>query len=490
MSHLTPTPACPPRFATPRNFDRATLGPKVGEIAQRLGHTLMPWQQQVLDVSLEVADDGGLVYPAVVLQAPRQNGKTDLVLSKLVHRARAVDFFGGPQNMLYTAQDRNYARKKWHTDHVKRLQACTAYREGRDYDVRFSNGSEAIEWANGSRHGICAPTDAAGHSETLDEGVIDEAWAHETDQVEQGMSPAMITRRNSQFFVLSAAGTAKSFYLWRYVIAGREQATTGGEAIAYFEWSANEDDDPADPRSWARANPAFGFTITEAKLQSEYKKALLKGQDGVDLFRRAHMAVWPAVPVLDGDARVHVIPDDLWAGCLSPSSRASAGRAFAFHVGPDQAWAAISVASYIGDAVAHIEVVEHRPGTSWLVPRLAELKSAHKPLAVACDTATHAGTFVAELGKAGVTVEPITGRAHMLACSGLFADVVNGKVRHIGQPELDAALAGAVKRSVSDGYVWDAKSSAADITPLESVTLALMALKTAPVRRRPLVAAT
>lgn len=47
------------------------------------------------------------------------------------------------------------------------------------------------------------------------------------------------------------------------------------------------------------------------------------------------------------------------------------------------------------------------------------------------------------------------------------------KFRHAGYPELNAAVKGAVRREVRDRWTWGRKNSTADISPLESVTLAV-----------------
>src|SRR5687767_7254756 len=98
------SPSCPPRYSTARRVSRATYGPRVGQVARLLGKPLMPWQQQVADVALEVDPATGLlVYREVVLTVPRQAGKTLLGLAVKTHRCLG---FGEPQNVLYTAQDR------------------------------------------------------------------------------------------------------------------------------------------------------------------------------------------------------------------------------------------------------------------------------------------------------------------------------------------------------------------------------------------------
>src|SRR5881394_1733943 len=172
---------CRPRFVTPRS-DRPTLGPRVAEVSELLGQPLMPWQRDVLDTALEVDPDTGLlVYREVVLTVPRQSGKTWLLLCLMVHRALG---FGEPQSIVYAAQTRIEARKKWEDDFVRRLQRSGLRHQ---FQVRKQIGQESIRWNNGSLHGITSGTEKSGHGATLDLAVLDEAFAHEDARLEQAL---------------------------------------------------------------------------------------------------------------------------------------------------------------------------------------------------------------------------------------------------------------------------------------------------------------
>ena len=87
-----------PRFGTPRNLERETLGPQVGEVARRLGKSLMPWQQYAADIALEVDPvTGDLWYEEVVITVPRQSGKTTLILAIMVWRCIVMaSAYGSP----------------------------------------------------------------------------------------------------------------------------------------------------------------------------------------------------------------------------------------------------------------------------------------------------------------------------------------------------------------------------------------------------------
>ncbi len=141
--------------------------------------------------------------------------------------------FGEAQNVLYTAQDRNRALLKWEDDQLPVLQASPL---SRLFTVRRQRGQETIRWANGSRWGITAPNETAGHSQTLDLAFADEAWARTDNLLETGISPTMITRPQPQLWVVSTAGTVASTWLRGKVDAGRGQPD--GRRTAYFEWSA------------------------------------------------------------------------------------------------------------------------------------------------------------------------------------------------------------------------------------------------------------
>ena len=199
-----------------------------------LGTELMPWQQYVADVALEInPTTGKLQYREIILTVPRQSGKTTLLLAVMVHRTLG---FGERQKVVYTAQTRNDARRKWEDEHLVILEQSPLVKL---FDVRKTNGSEAIKWHNGSSHSITSTTEKAGHGDTVDLGVIDEAFAQIDDRLEQAFKPAMITRPQPQLWVVSTAGTNESVYLNHKVDMGRQQYGNTEGAIAYFEWSAN-----------------------------------------------------------------------------------------------------------------------------------------------------------------------------------------------------------------------------------------------------------
>jgi hypothetical protein len=454
---------CRPRWASPRSPDRQTLGPRVAEVAALLGTPLMAWQAQVADVALELDPETGLLaYREVILTVPRQSGKTTLLLGVMTHRALG---FGQRQRILYTAQTRNDARKKWEDEHVAVLEQSPLRAMFR---VRRSNGAEAIRWNNGSMHGVTSSTEKAGHGETLDLGVIDEAFAHEDDRLEQALKPTMVTRPQPQLWIVSTAGTLKSTYLREKVEAGRlavEAGITSG--VAYFEWSAPPEVDPADERARYRYMPALGQTVRPEGIAADFQTMKL------DEYRRAYMNQWPS----ETPDEWQVVGRVAWSALADRSSEVEGPVAFAVDVNPDRTWAAIGAAGKRADGLLHVEMIQRERGTAWVVPRLAELAEQWKPCALVIAPSGPANSLIPDAEAAGLeilkpSVPDIAG-----AC-GAFYDATGANpdqpatLRHLGQPELTSALAGALKRDLGERWLWARKGVMVDLTPLIAVTLA------------------
>jgi len=435
-------------------------------VAAQLGKPFMPWQQYVADVILEIDPDTGLlVYTEFGLTVPRQSGKSTLLLAKAVHRASATKFFGPRQQIVYTAQTRKDARKKWEEDYVEDLKASRTFRSR--VVPHLGNGNEHIRFPNRSRFGIESTTEKAGHGPTIDEAYIDEAFAQVDGRMEQAFGPAMITRRNKQLGWISTAGWEDaSPYLKAKVAAGRVQVELGlRQGLAYFEWSASQDAAPEDRGGWWSFMPALGHTITEDAIAAELAKCQREGK--LNDFRRAYMNLW--VPKSAATDWV-VIPKPAWEARLTAPVRAEAPVAFGLAASwPDAESCSVGLAGrHAGWLVG--QVVERRPGTSWVLDRLVEL-DRHEHCGFVIDPAGPAGRLVPGIEAKGLSLVKATAREVTQAC-GQFYDSVCGdapRFAHFGQDDLDAAVAGAGKHPMGDAWRWDRQP---DTDPLEAVTLA------------------
>lgn len=457
---LPPESTCPPRFFTPRNLDRPTLGAKAAEVAVALGTPFMPHQRYVADVALEVDPATGLLfYREIDWLVPRQSGKTTALLVIAIHRARA---WASAQNIKYAAQTRNDSRQKWEDDHVVALEASVfGKRKPKPYRVRKTNGNEAIIWRNGSKHGISASGETSGHGSTIDLGFIDEAFAQKDNRLEQAFKPAMITRPDPQLWVVSTAGKSpgSSPYLWGKVESGRQRCADGHHpGVAYFEWSADDDMPRDDPATWWATMPALGHTVSEAAVRADFES-----MDPAE-FDRAYLNRW------NPNAADSVIPADAWAAAAGDHQLGDPVT-LAVDVSPDGASASIAAAGQTGDGFT-VDVIANRPSTDWVVAKLAGVVERQRPKAVMLAAGSPAEALRPALADAGIDVTVVSTTDHKAACAALLAAVVEGRCFHRGQPELDAAVNAAARRIIGDGWLWSRRSSSVDISPLVAAGLA------------------
>lgn len=440
----------------------------------------MPWQQYVADVILEIDErTGRLVYDEYGLTVPRQSGKSTFVLCKAVHRGSATSFFGPRQRMVYTAQTRQKAREKWDEDFAAELEQSPAFRTR----VRAHRppGNEHLRFSNGSKLGIEANTEKAGHGGTLDEAFIDEAFAHNDYRLEQAFGPAMITRVNKQLAWISTAGWLDgSLYLQEKVQLGRRVVDDPTSRIAYFEWSAPDDCDAGDEDVWWQCMPALGHTISLEAIRAEYEKALLAGK--LNEFKRAYLNLWVPKSIDEDDAP---IPAAVWGPLAdtSPHPLPHIGKvALAVDTDPMRERTSIAAAGLRADGIPLVEitgddtVIDNRPGVEWAVERVISIVRANDVAAVVIDKRSGVSSLITALTDAKVPVIAVDAQKMAQAC-GQFYDAAceTGRIRHLNQPELNTALRVASRRSLLDAWAWDKKRPSADITPLTAVTLAYWA---------------
>jgi hypothetical protein len=410
----------------------------------------MPWQQQIADIALEVMPDGTPAFRELNVLVPRQCGKTSLMLAMELHRAL---LWGTPQVIGYTAQTGWDARRKLIDDQVPLLEvsqlASTIKR------VYRGAGMESIHFKNSSRIDVMPSTPTAGHGRVINLGIIDEAFSDEDDRREGALLPAMATKRDAQLFVISTAGTQSSLYLKRKVEQGRAMVDAGiDEGVAYFEYSAGDDDDIDDPATWWRTIPAMGLTIDESVI-AHARGTMTEGE-----FRRAYLCQWT---VLDEAA----IPAKFVARVMDAETAPSGRLSFGIDVAMDRSYSSISVA----DETGRVELIDHREGVGWVVDRALDLWRKHKGTLVV-DGYSPANSLVDRLEGGGIPVTRYTIRDMTAAC-GLFYDaVLDDAIRIRPHASLEAAIESAKRKQMASGWLWSRTVETADLTPLFAATIA------------------
>lgn len=433
-----------------------------------------PWrahQRHTADLIGERYPDGRYVWPVVVILFPRQAGKTTLVFDLVLGRClRYPDY-----RCAYTAQTGMMAAARFAD------RAAALARSPLDPVVRVHRGAgrERMSLGAGSFVRAFPPRDGALRGETLDLVVVDEAQeidAAAGELLDQSIIPTTTNRPRRQLILIGTAGTADSRFLRRYLDQARAAAASADpEAgrIAVVEYGFPEVDpdtgvaaaDPLAEATWKAWHPGLVTGLTDLDALRTGLTAL--GPDG---FSREYGNVWQA-------SAERVIPPALWAAARRPStSSAGAAVTYGVDVALDRSAAAVLACWTDSDGVEVVEVVELGAGVTWCAPRLAALHAEHGG-AVWLDAGGPAGTIVTDLAGSSdrppAWLHPVGGRELAAACAGFLDRLGAGRVAHLGDRRLDAAVDAAARRPLGDGWVWGRRIAGGDLAPLVAASLAL-----------------
>lgn len=431
----------------------SSAGQEAAELAASAGLHLDPWQRLVLDASLGERADGKWAASEVGVIVPRQNGKGSILEARELFGL----FLGGERLILHSSHEFKTAAEGFLR--VKALIDNTDDLRKRVARIRTSHGEEGIELRDGARLRFVARSRGSGRGFSGDLVILDEAYALSDDAM-AALLPTLSARPNPQVWYTSSAPMDTSTVLRRLCVRGRRGESAG---LAFFEWCADEAADSADRDAWAQANPGLGIRLSEEFTAKELDAL---GDEG---FRRERLGIWSE------STTASVIPADVWAALADAQSAALDPVAFAVEVNGARTVAAIGAAGLREDGRHHVEVIEHREGTGWVVDRVAALVEKWQPCAVVVDETGAAGSLIDPLRQAGVDVLIPTAR-DVAAAAGRFFDACQpetSSIRHRGQDALDAAVAGAATRPLGDAWTWDRRTRGSDITSLVAVTLAL-----------------
>lgn len=430
---------------------------------------------QRLTVEVIMATDAGGMWAASTTGRcePRQNGKGDEIevveLHGLVQRAEAILHTVHDAVLLASqAQQRMLGVLERHSD-LRRLVK----------HKWLGTGQQAIELRNGGVIWYRTRTGGGGRGvDDIDRLVVDEAQYATTEHL-AALSPTMLTNENAQLNALGSAGIeGKSGWWWQ--IRLRALGSDPGR-LGYVEHTAEsvsldksgspvqEPIDPDDRALWFKANPALhaGRGQGVAFLEEQYRRL------DVQSFCREHLGVWDPPPF----AGSVVIPPGAWDKCRDERSKPVGPLCFALDVSPDRAWSTIGMAAESNHGGIHVEITgnddvyDHRRGTGWVVARAVELQ-ARWGGRIAIAKGSPAWSLKEDLEAAKVDLLPISTEEHSQACGDMYDAVIESRLRHMGQVELDEAVAGADRRYYQDAWLWSRRTSSVNISPLVTLTLA------------------
>ncbi len=470
-----------------------TLGYEIIEFSEKiLDIHLHPWQKWLVIHAFEVIDDPvevwRLRFRTVIVEVGRQNGKTTLGCVIALYFLYQLEV----NLVLGTAQDVSNAEDVWQTC-VEIAQSNPELAESIKH-VWFTNGSKRLQLTGNRDYRVRASNRKAGRGKSADLVLLDELREHQTWEAWAALSKTGMARKSALMWCMSNAGDGTSVVLRHFRMRAHAQLgdpdgivralgdsepiadeSADGSALGIFEWSAPPDADPGDINAWAQANPSLGYTIELSTLKATY------ADDPPDVFKTECLCQWVTSTVTPP------FPVEAWDAGKDEKSRVAKRSPlwFGVDISSDRTHTSIAVCGKREDEKWHVELVEYRPGTGWLVKWFQKalpnypggmkvaLQSKGAPIASMMDVlAAIEGIEIIECS--GKNVAGWCGRIWDAVASCLpDSDIDAVPAYHITQPALDLAANIAATRPMGDGaWAWDRNKSMEDISPLVAVTMA------------------
>lgn len=434
----------------PTGITHTGWGPVLDTCNKRLGIQFDEWQDGAGRLILSKRADGKLaaMVGGVGMSLPRQVGKTYLLSGLLfglcVNTPGLLVIWtahhGKTGNETFLSMQGFAARPR-----VKPFIAQIFVGSG-DEEIRFRNGSRILFGARERGFGRGIPG--------VDVLVMDEAQIMSDKALE-----AMLATMNVSTFGLALyVGTPPRPEDNSEAFTRMRTEALSGEAtdMVWIECSADDNADLDDPKQWTKANPSFPHRTPPESIKRMRKKL---SDDG---FRHEALGIW------DDDAAV---PFNVakWAGLARRSIDSPDRVALVVDVSPDRRWASVGVA---GEVDGRVVVMCHRDrGTAWVAPKVGELVARHDVAEVAL-TPDQAKVIKPALVGLGIDFVTLTRGDVGASCAAMQEAVKSRTVVHVGQPELDAAIANARTRYAGEVELWDRREPGIDISPAISCAAA------------------
>lgn len=416
---------------------------------EMVGKPLLPWQRAVVRDAFGIRADGKWASYEVCLLEARQNGKGVLTETQELFGAYMLR----EEKTIHSAHLFDTSREAF----MRLVQIIDGsdWLTRRTARVNRAHGKEGIELTRAAGGGEIKFKARTLHGTRGFSGgriILDEAYGLTVGQF-QAISPILATLPNPQVTYTSSPPDDKTGPMPDDAMLPsiRKRGLAGDPRMAFLEWSPQPGDDPEDVNVWYACNPSLGYLIEEEYLASQLR--IFKAADKVAGFATEHLGAWPP----DENEQWLVVSAADWAAAEGQWGGHSAPVAFAVELALDRSQAAVAVATRRSDGLRQVQVAALEPGTAWVVPWLVERVKRWKACALVLDTGGPAGSLVAELESKRVELLKPSTREYAAAC-GAFVDGLAGDVRdirHTGQDQLTAAVAGLRRRQVAETSVFE-----------------------------------
>lgn len=439
----------------------------VVDMAEIVGMSLDQWQQEVLYAAMGEHSTGTWVARRVGLSAPRQNGKTEIIVARVLAGA----LFFGEKKIIVSAHQQETARVAF--ERINDLVDHSVHLRQQIRQVMNSFNRESIKFHNGAQITFKTRVGATGRGLSADCLIMDEAQII-SPRLWVGINSAMSARENPQVWLVGTPPTP--FDEGETFGAVRDSAIRGTAGdIAYLEWSADRQDPPNHAHTLWKANPAWNVRINHGVVADEYTSY------PKDDYARERLGRWDEV-----NTGTRVFKKTVWDALATPRPDTTNTRvAYAVKFSSDNSGVALAAAyRWDDDRPVYVQPIKQAnlgQGQAWLVDYLAD--RADEAAQIVIDGRQGVGFLVNALREAGIRNKHLILVPTLMqvkdAHSMFEGSVTEGTVSHPGHEEFDKQALDAGKRSLDrqGGFGWK-PTEGSTVIALEAATLAFWAVKT------------
>jgi hypothetical protein len=458
-----------------------SAAPEFIELAESAGLEPDPWQKFVLTHGLGQTEDDDWTAKRAALWVPRQNGKGGVI--EVLELGWM--FLTKEDLVIHSAHQHKTAMRAY--VRLRKIIQNAPHLHRRVKAYREAHGEQAIELKDGRllQYATRSRTALVGFS--APKVVLDEAQELTGEQV-GAIMPTVSAMPKSQIWFFGTPPAAPD--AWVYGL--HEDGAAGKPRLAHFDWGIRFDPTTEEgrremlaPATWYRSNPALGIRIEQTTVEDEAAPSGLG-----DLFAQQRLGYWLPRARKGGGP----ISEAAWRAQADPLTRRPEEIVIAVQVAYDRSRTAIvacgSRAAADGGGLL-VMVVDYRPGTHWVVERLAELKARWSPVAIVAQDKGPTGSLldamkVAGLAPAADRKKPKPGEVRIPWSDdvadgfGKFVDAVaQQRLWHLDDGPLNQAVAAAGTRSLGGATAWDYRATV-DVSPLLAATLAVWGWESQP----------
>ena len=438
------------------------------DLLDEYGIHLLEWQRLVLRRWLAEDDAGKFVNLTCGLSVPRQNGKTEIIVARIIYGIifrKAHGYFCAQQQDTADVVKKRVQDFFYNTPYEEIFNLLTPRFRNKPRNYAY------LEFENGAYYQFQTRTRLGGLGMTNDELIFDEA-ADVLDQHESTLLPTISAAKSGNPQVIYCGTPPMAETVGAVFGRVRGQLLSGGEG-AWTEWSTDHVTDKDDRETWYKTNPSLETFLLPAVLETEARSL------SVDDFNRMRLGWWSGIE----DKRA--IPQKVWDALYTEKPKFDDAYLpiYAVKFAPDRSAYALVVSQPLKNGKIHVEVVMQRQMnegfaklSKWLIERY------QKCARIIIDGVTGQAILFEELKTAGVPLKKIImpNMKEIVAAHQFMQDAIdNQELSHYNQPLLNQTVRVTKQRQMGryGGFGWDSMSKSLSTCALDAATYALWGQK-------------